>query len=43
MNLGDVFTSIAYKELVQVDLPEGSNQHEINVNRSMKEFFRTSD
>ena len=39
MNLADVFTSVAYKELVQVDMPGGSNQHEVNVNKAMKSFF----
>jgi hypothetical protein len=40
MNLSDVFTAVAHKELVSVDLPDrGSNQHETNGNLALKEFF----
>jgi len=38
-NLADLFTSVAVKELVQVDLPGGSNQHEINGSRALQGFF----
>ncbi len=54
MEMADVFSSIAYKELVQVDLPKrdsnepdlpkrGSNQHEINGTAALRKFFRTSE
>ncbi len=43
MNLSDVFTAVAYKQLVQVDLPGGSNQHEINGVAALRSFFRTSE
>jgi hypothetical protein len=40
MNLKSIFSSIAYKELVQVDLPNvGSNQHEINGVSTIRSFF----
>ncbi len=43
MNLADVFTAVAYKELTQVDLPSGSHQHEINGSETLKKFFGTSE
>lgn len=40
MNLSDVFSAVAHKELVAVDLPNrGSNQHETNGNLALREFF----
>lgn len=39
MNLSDIFSAVAYKSLVQVDLPEGSHQHEINGSATLKQFF----
>lgn len=42
MNLTDVFTDVAHKQLVAVDLPHlGSNQHELNASGALKEFFGT--
>ena len=41
MNLSHIFASVVHKELVPVDLPDGSNQHEINGNVSLKDFFGT--
>ncbi len=44
MNLLNVFQSVAYKELVAVDLPyRGSNQHEMNGTASLRSFFETSE
>jgi hypothetical protein len=43
MNLSDVVEAAVYKELVRVDLPaRGSNQHEIDGVRALREFFGTS-
>jgi hypothetical protein len=43
MNLSDVFTAVAHKELVAVDLPNaGSNQHEINGNKALQTLFGTT-
>lgn len=41
MNLSSVFTNVAHKRLVAVDLPGGSNQHELNGIEALKEFFGT--
>ncbi len=41
MNLDSVFTSIVYKILVQVDLPGGSHQHELNGVQALRSFFNT--
>lgn len=41
MNLSDLFTSVAYKKLAQVDIPGGSHQHEINGDAALKKFFGT--
>lgn len=42
MNLSDVFTAVAHKELVAVDLPHaGSNQHELNGVAALKDLFGT--
>ena len=44
MNLSSVFTDVAHKVLVAVDLPKlGSNQHELNGVGALKEFFGTSE
>jgi hypothetical protein len=44
VNLSNVFTEVAHKVLVAVDLPDlGSNQHELNGVSALKEFFGTSD
>jgi len=44
MNLQSIFTAVAYKELVLVDLPnQGSNQHEINGAIALKQFFATTE
>lgn len=44
MNLSDIFSAIAHKELVLVDLPAaGSNQHELNGTRVLREFFGTAN
>lgn len=43
MNLSSVFSAVAHKVLVAVDLPGGSNQHEINGVEGLKEFFGTAD
>lgn len=43
MNLSDIFTGVAHKRLVTVDLPrQGSNQHELNGVFSLRELFGTS-
>lgn len=40
MNLTSVFSGVAHKQLVRVDLPElGSNQHELNGVAALKGFF----
>ena len=40
MNLGVIFSSIAHKKLVQVDLPnKGSHQHELNGVRGLGKVF----
>lgn len=42
--LSDLFSSVAFKTLRTVDLPDsGSNQHEINGAASLREFFQTGD
>src|SRR5579883_485969 len=43
MNLSDVFLAVAYKQLVQVDLPGGSHQHEINGIAALRSFFNTGE
>lgn len=43
MNLSSVFSAVAHKVLVAVDLPGGSHQHEINGDKGLKEFFGTSE
>ena len=44
MNLSSIFSNVAHKQLVRVDLPEmGSNQHELNGGSALKEFFETSE
>jgi hypothetical protein len=44
VNLSSVFTNVAHKTLVAVDLPNlGSNQHELNGVQELKEFFGTSE
>ncbi|HXE90413.1 MAG TPA: type II restriction endonuclease [Terriglobales bacterium] len=44
MNLGSLIAAAAYKELVNVDLPQrGSNQHEINGVQALREFFDTAE
>lgn len=43
MNLSNIFSAIAYKELAQVDLPGRSHQHEVNGSGRLKSFFRTSE
>jgi hypothetical protein len=43
VNLSSVFTEVAHKVLVAVDLPGGSNQHELNGIEALKEFFGTSE
>lgn len=43
MNLSAIFSDVAHKQLVAVDLPDlGSNQHELNGVSALKEFFGTS-
>ncbi len=42
MNLSDVFSAVAHKQLASVDLPNlGSNQHELNGTATLKELFGT--
>lgn len=41
-NLNSIFSSVIFKTLAQVDLPSGSNQHEINGVNSVREFFETN-
>ncbi len=43
MDLSDVFSAVAYKELVQVDLPGGSHQHELNGSAALRSLFGTQD
>lgn len=44
MNLASIFTNVAHKTLVAVDLPNmGSNQHELNGVNALREFFGTTD
>jgi hypothetical protein len=43
VNLSSVFSAVAHKVFVAVDLPGGSHQHEINGDRGLKEFFGTSE
>jgi len=40
-NLNTIFSAVIFKTLAQVDLPGGSNQHEINGDNAVKEFFET--
>jgi hypothetical protein len=40
-NLNSIFSAVIFKTLAQVDLPEGSNQHEINGVNAVREFFET--
>jgi len=40
-SLNSIFSAVIFKTLVQVDLPGGSHQHEINGVNSVKEFFET--
>ncbi len=42
-NLNSIFSAVIFKTLAQVDLPGGSNQHEINGDNAVKEFFRTDE
>ena len=42
--LSSVFTNVAHKQLVRVDLPTmGSNQHELNGVSALKDFFETDE
>jgi hypothetical protein len=42
MDLSSVFSHVAHKRLVAVDLPDtGSNQHELNGVQALREFFGT--
>ncbi|HEY6230946.1 MAG TPA: type II restriction endonuclease [Pyrinomonadaceae bacterium] len=44
MNLSDVFSDVAVKELTSVDIPRrGSNQHEINGTAPLRNFFKTNE
>ncbi len=44
MNLSDVFSEVAVKELTPVDIPgRGSNQHEINGTAPLRDFFQTTE
>lgn len=44
MNLSSIFSAVAHKSLVRVDLPEmGSNQHELNGVAALKDFFETGE
>jgi hypothetical protein len=44
VNLSSVFTDVAHKVLVAVDLPQlGSHQHELNGVGALKDFFGTSE
>lgn len=41
--LADVFDAVAHKRLVTVDLPGGSNQHELNGVTALREFFQAGE
>jgi len=41
-NLNSIFSAVIFKTLAQVDLPGGSNQHEINGDNAVKGFFETT-
>ena len=41
MNLSNLFSAVAHKTLVKVDLPAGSHQHELNGVSALKELFGT--
>ena len=44
MNLSSIFSDVAHKQLVRVDLPKlGSNQHELNGVTALKEFFGSAE
>ncbi|HBB86661.1 MAG TPA: restriction endonuclease [Blastocatellia bacterium] len=44
MNLSSIFSHVAHKQLVRVDLPKlGSNQHELNGVTALKEFFGSTE
>lgn len=44
MNLSEIFSAVAHKELVAVEIPEaGSNQHELNGVSALKEMFGTHE
>ena len=40
-SLNSIFSAVIFKTLAQVDLPGGSNQHEINGVNAVREFFET--
>jgi hypothetical protein len=42
-SLADIFSAVAHKRLVQVDLPGGSNQHELNGVTALRDFFQTGE
>lgn len=41
-NLNSIFSAVIFKTLAQVDLPGGSNQHEINGVNTVRDFFETN-
>jgi hypothetical protein len=44
MNLSEIFSAVAHKRLVAVDLPSrASNQHELNGSAALRDFFRTTE
>jgi hypothetical protein len=44
VNLSSIFSDVAHKQLVRVDLPQlGSNQHELNGVTALKEFFGSGE
>jgi hypothetical protein len=44
VNLSSIFSAVAHKQLVRVDLPQlGSNQHELNGVTALKEFFGSAE
>jgi hypothetical protein len=44
VNLSSIFSDVAHKQLVRVDLPKlGSNQHELNGVTALKEFFGSGE
>jgi hypothetical protein len=44
VNLSAIFSNVAHKQLVRVDLPQlGSNQHELNGVSALKDFFEASE